>query len=358
MMAALTVGILVLLGVSVAVFLQISAMAKSAADTRLEIAEKLNEKFSFIGKELREELSRGTLQLETKFVSLEGRVNERLEKIGTNVEAKLDKNIKEGFSHFQKVQETLAGAEKQLAALGSIGQSIQELNSVLNLPHLRGKLIGEGSLERLLADFLPAGYFERQFSIEGALVDFVVKFPELGVVLPIDSKFSLEQVSALFDGAADPDALKLARKRLAELAKANGRDIRNKYIKPRLGTTEYALMYLPSETLYFEIVRDTDLWNALAEMKVYPVSPNTLAISINAIGSAVKYHHMSLGVKDTIRKIQLTRDHLEDFKNRFDDIGEKLTKAQDSFGKANTHLGNYTSSIEKLVSSEEALQIK
>ncbi|MBI2606870.1 MAG: DNA recombination protein RmuC [Deltaproteobacteria bacterium] len=353
MTALLTVGILVSLGVSIAVFFQISGMARAATDTRLEIAEKLNEKFSFIGKELREELSRGTQTLETKFTSLEGRVNERLEKIGTNVEAKLDKNIKEGFSHFQKVQETLAGAEKQLAALGGIGQSIHELNSVLNLPHLRGKLIGEGSLERLLADFLPAGYFERQFAIEGALVDFVVKFPELGMVLPIDSKFSLEQVSALFDGAADPEALKLARRRLSELAKANGRDIRNKYIKPRLGTTEYALMYLPSETLYFEIVRDTDLWNALAEMKVYPVSPNTLAISINAIGSAVRYHQMSLGVKDTIRKIQLTRNHLEDFKNRFEDIGEKLIKAQDSFGKANTHLGNYTSSIEKLVSAEE-----
>lgn len=303
-----------------------NVITRATGDIRQEITEKLNDKFTFITREL----------------------NERLEAIGKEVQTKLDKNIQDGFAHFQKVQESLIGAEKQLANLNAVGQSIQELNNVLNLPHLRGKIIGEGNLERLLADFLPAGFFERQYSIDGALVDFVIKFPHINLVLPIDSKFSMEQVAPLFDHTNNPDELKAARKKLAEITKQNAKDIKNKYIKPKLGTTDYALMYLPSETLYFEVVRDTELWGALTDLKVFPVSPNTLAITINSIGKSLQYYEMAKGVQKTIMQIQTARDHLGDFKKRFDDIGEKLNRAQDSFQKANTHLTHYSSSVDKL----------
>lgn len=323
-------------------------LAKSTSDIRQEISERLNEKFTGVSKDLRDELAKNNLSVESKFTALEARVSE-----------KLDNNIKEGFTQFQKVQDLLVGAEKQLGQINHIGESIQELNSVLNLPHLRGKLIGEGSLERLLSDFLPAGFYESQYQIEGALVDFVIKFPHLSLVLPIDSKFNFEQVSALYENSTivNPDELVKARKRLAEIVKQNAKDIKNKYIKPRAGTTDYALMYLPSETLYFEIVRDSDLWNFMAEMKVFPVSPNTLAITVNSIGKAFQYYEMAKGVQKTIRNIQLTRDHLDDFKKRFEDVGEKLMKAQDSFNKAGSHLSNYSSSVERLISSDEALKI-
>ena len=200
---------------------------KNSAEIRHELAEKLNEKFSLLQKDLKEDqrlareeqrevLFKNTNILENKFVDLEKRVSERLEQIGKEVQVKLDKNLQDGFSHFQKIQETLIGAEKNLSIVGS---SIQDLNNVLNLPHLRGKLIGEGTLERLLADFLPSGYYELQYSIESNLVDAVVKFPHLNLVLPIDSKFSLEQVAPLFDKSANPEQLKIARKKLAEIVK-------------------------------------------------------------------------------------------------------------------------------------------
>lgn len=345
-----------------------TAIVKSTADLRQDLSDRLNDKFLNIGKdisaslktgrdELRDGLMKTTASLEVKFGTLEGKVGERLEAIGKEVQQKLDKNIQDGFAHFQKVQESLAGAEKQLTNLNAVGQSIQELNNVLNLPHLRGKIIGEGNLERLLADFLPAGYFEMQFQIEGALVDAVIKFPHLGLALPIDSKFSMEQVAALYDHSSSPDDMKAARKRLAEVVKQNARDIKNKYIKPKAGTTDYALMYLPSETLYFEIVRDTELWGLLAEYKVFPVSPNTLAITINSIGKSLQYYEMAKGVNKTIRQLQLANEHLTHFKGRFDEIGDKLVKAQDSFNKASTHLSHYSSSVERLEASEDDLLI-
>jgi DNA recombination protein RmuC len=251
----------------------------------------------------------------------------------------------------------LAGAEKQLAGLNAVGQSVQELGNVLNLPHLRGKIIGEGNLERLLADFLPSGYYEMQYQIETAYVDAVIKFAHLGIVLPIDSKFSMEQVAPLFERSADPDALSSARKTLAEVVRRNARDIKNKYIKPKLGTTDYALMYLPSETLYFEVIRDTSLWEAIVEQKVFPVSPNTLAITVHSISKSLQYYEMAKGVKKTINHIQLARDHLTKFKSRFDEIGDKLVKAQESFQKASTHLSNYSSSVDRLEPPEGMIEL-
>lgn len=335
-----------------------TAVTKATADLRQDLTDRLNEKFLSVSRDLKDDLKTGrdelrdglqrtTLSLEAKFTTLETKVNDRLETIGREVQAKLDKNIQDGFAHFQKVSESLAGAEKQLTHLNAVGQSIQELNNVLNLPHLRGKIIGEGNLERLLADFLPAGYYEMQYQIEGSLVDAVIKFTHLNMVLPIDSKFSFEQVAALFDHSNNPDELKAARKRLSDIAKQNAKDIKNKYIKPKHGTTDYALMYLPSETLYFEIVRDTDLWSTLVEHKVFPVSPNTLAITVNSIGKSLQYYEMAKDVKKTIAQIQLARDHLGKFKTRFDDIGEKLVKAQESFQKATTHLTHYSSSVDR-----------
>jgi DNA recombination protein RmuC len=328
-----------------------SGIVRASAETRNEISEKMYERFTALGKDLREELTKTTATLEGKFTLLEGKVADKLENISKDVQMKLDKNIQDGFSHFQKVQEALVGAEKQLTNLNAVGESIQELNNVLNLPHLRGKIMGEGSLERLLADFLPAGFYESQYSIEGALVDFVIKFPHLNLVLPIDCKFNMEQVSALFEHTSAPDQLKLARKRLSEVARANARDIKNKYVKPKLGTTDYALMYLPSETLYFEVIRDNDLWRALAEQKVFPVSPNTLAITIHSIGKSLQYYEMGKSVQSTIQQLHVAKDHLSDFKKRFEDIGEKLFKAQDSFQKANTHLTNYSTAVERLPSN-------
>ena len=344
------------------------ALSKAAGEMRQDLSDRLNEKFLLINKEMKEDLKVGrdelrdglgrtTGILEQKFSALELKVSDRLEKIGNEVQAKLDKNIQDGFAHFQKVQESLAGAEKQLLNLNAVGQSIQELNNVLNLPHLRGKILGEGNLERLLADFLPAGYFEMQYQIEGAFVDAVIKYEHLNMVLPIDSKFSLEQVAALFDHSSDPEELKAARRKLSDVAKQNARDIKSKYIKPKLGTTDYAFMYLPSETLYFEIVRDTDLWSALVENKVFPVSPNTLAITINSIGKSLQYYEMAKGVKKTISQLQMARDHMAKFKTRFDEIGDKLVKAQDSFQKANTHLSHYSSSVDKLEASDGPIAI-
>src|SRR5438045_4151494 len=93
--------------------------------------------------------------------SIRDRVDAKLLAITDQVQQKLDQNIKDGFAQFEKVQQHLKAAEEQLREVGALGHSINDLNNMLKLPHLRGTF-GEASLERLLADFLPAHMLDRK----------------------------------------------------------------------------------------------------------------------------------------------------------------------------------------------------
>ncbi len=313
----------------------------------LETQERLDRVLAQNRQELQSGLMKTTLALENKFQSLEKQVGLRLETIGKNVETKLNENLKEGFKHFEKVQIHLQAAELKLASLNVVGQSISDLNNLLKLPHLRGGF-GEASLERLLADFLPNHAFELQYTVvpgSTERVDAIVRFSKH--ILPIDSKFPREQVLPLFE-SSDPLQLEAARKSLSEFVRNQAKTIASKYIRPEHGTSDMALLYLPSETLYFEVIRNGELFEAISKLKVFPVSPNTLAISLRAIAMAQEYYEMARGVEKTIEDIKKARKHFDHFGKKFEDIGKGLKKAQEAFETANTHLGHYGSSIFRL----------
>jgi len=346
-------------------------LLRSTLDLRQEMSEKLAKNFlesqerldrtlqATLGQnrsELQNGLAKTTQTLELKFQSLEQQVGLRLETIGKSVESKLNENLKEGFKHFEKVQQHLAAAELKLASLNQVGQSISDLNQLLKLPHLRGGF-GEATLERLLADFLPTGSFELQYSVDGSAerVDAVVKLARQ--VLPIDSKFPREQVLPLFS-SENPDDLASARKQLSEFIRTQTKSIAKKYIKPGHGTTDMALLFLPSETLYFEVIRDAELFEFMAKSKVFPVSPNTLSISLHAIAMGQEYYSMARGVEKTIEEVKKAQKHFEQFEKRFLEVGSGLKKAQEAFDTATTHLGRYENTVGRLVGESDAKSVQ
>ncbi len=333
-----------------------STEAREAVTTRIGAAfqdqqERLD-RLAFLGRqELQQGLTQATQGLEARFRSLEAQVGLRLETIGQSVETKLGENLKEGFRHFEKVQEHLRAAETRLGALETVGQGISDLNQLLKLPHLRGGF-GEAQLERLLADFLVAGTYELQYRIDPhstERVDAVVKLARQ--VLPIDSKFPREQVLPLFE-SNDPGALADARRALSDFVREQARQVARKYIRPELGTTDLALLFLPSETLYFEVLRDTKVFEELSRLKVYPVSPNTLAIGLRSVTLAQEYYDLARGVEGTIDDVRKARRHFEHFEKRFEELGKNLRRAQEAFDTAQTHLGRYGTQVHRLVGDE------
>ncbi|MBC7385839.1 MAG: DNA recombination protein RmuC [Cryobacterium sp.] len=326
--------------------------AEKMQKVQIEASERLERALAQNRTELAQGLVNTTEILNKRFQTLEAGVGERLTKIGENVEAKLNENLKEGFQHFEKVNQHLMQAELKLAELNQVGKSIQDLNSLLKMPHLRGSF-GEATLERLLADFLPPGSYEMQYAVvpnSPERVDAVVKLARQ--VLPIDSKFPREQVLPLFE-SNDPIVLESARKSLADFMRSEAKDIAKKYIRPEHGTTDLAMIFLPSETLYFEVIRNASLFEELSKLKVYPVSPNTLAMGLHSVSVAQEYYEMSRGVEKTIEDVKKARRHFDHFEKKFEDIGRGLKKAQEAYETANTHLGRYESSVYRLVGASE-----
>lgn len=358
-------------------------LEQTKGDLRQEVADRLNQGFEKIHlgveehlaagrreqstglaearKELTSSLTNTTAELkrefeglnqrtEQKLESIRGKVDEKLLAINDQVQSKLDQNLKEGFAQFEKVQQHLAKAEEQLRHVGTIGNSINDLNNLLKLPHLRGKF-GEATLERLLEDFLPAHMYERQYPLGDGRVDAVIKFPDR--LLPIDAKFPREQVLPLFE-VSDESRLEEARANLVRILREQAKRIGG-YINTAHGTMDVALMYLPSETLYLEAIRSTEAMEALSKLQVFPVSPNTLLMTIRTIALAYKWYEVAARFEETRADIARAQEALRHFQTQFDKLGDGLDKAQKAYETAARHLKTYRNRV-GAISGEDAVQ--
>ncbi len=290
---------------------------------------------------------------EQKLEAIRGQVDHKLMEISGQVQQKLTENMKEGFEQFEKVQQHLKAAEEQLRQVGTIGNSINDLNNLLKLPHLRGAF-GEASLERLLEDFLPAHMYELQYSLAGGRVDAVIKFPER--ILPIDAKFPREQVLPLFE-TSDERQLEEARTQLVRVLTAQAKSIAG-YIDPEHGTMDVALMYLPSETLYMEAIRNTDAMATLSNLKVFPVSPNTLLMTVKTIALAHKWYEVAARFEETRVEIAKAQRSLGFFQVQFESLGHSLEKAQKAYETAAKHLKTYTKRVSAISGEEVPEQLE
>jgi DNA recombination protein RmuC len=285
--------------------------------------------------------------------SIRDRVDAKLLAITDQVQLKLDQNIKEGFAQFEKVQQHLKAAEEQLREVGALGHSINDLNNMLKLPHLRGQF-GEASLERLLSDFLPAHMFEMQSSAGdgNGRADAVIQFPDRR--LPIDAKFPREQVLALFESNVEAE-IEEARHEFVRVMKTEARRIKA-YIQPEHGTTDIALMYLPSETLYMEAIRNRELADWLNLQHVFPVSPNTLLMTLQTIALVHKWYEVASRFEKSRLELAKAQKSFDHFQNQFETVGKNLNKAQEAFDTAQRHLKTYRGRVTAL-SGQEQLEL-
>jgi DNA recombination protein RmuC len=336
-------------------------LQQAQGDLNLATAERLSQGFQSLGTALQQHLAAGrqeqanSLKLEITALTTQTResiegiradVGDKLAAITNTVQVKLDQNIKDGFAQFEKVQSHLNEAQEQLKNLGVIGASINDLNNLLKMPQLRGRF-GEQGLERLLEDFLPRHMYDLQASPGGegsGRVDALIKFPDRK--LPIDAKFPREQVLALFE-TNDPQALDQARVEFERVMKEQAKRIAT-YIRPEAGTTDMALMYLPSETLYMEAVLNAELSDWLNKRRVYPVSPNTLIVTLQSIQMVFKMYEYAKGHERATEELKKAQNAFGHFENQFEVVGKSLSKAQDAFEVAKGHLTKYRNRVTNL----------
>jgi DNA recombination protein RmuC len=128
------------------------------------------------------------------------------------------------------------------------------------------------------------------------------------------------------------------------------------YIQPENGTTDIALMYLPSETLYMEAVRNRDLADWLNQQHVFPVSPNTLLMTLQTIALVHKWYEVASRFEKSRRELGKAQKSFDHFQSQFENVGKNLNKAQEAFDTAARHLKTYRGRVSAL-SGQEQLEL-
>ncbi len=174
----------------------------------------------------------------------------------------------------------IGDVQKNVGEMSEIGRGMKELQEFLTSPKLRGN-IGEHVLNELLSQMLPKQSFHLQYSFKsGDKVDAAIK-TSAGIV-PIDSKFPMENFRRMISAKSDSEK-KSSEKQFENDVKKHINDISRKYILTEEGTIDYALMYVPSEAVYYEIVNNTKLFDYSGTKRVLPVSPTTFYAYMRAI---------------------------------------------------------------------------
>lgn len=251
----------------------------------------------------------------------------------------------------------IADVQKSIGEMSEIGRSMKDLEQFLKSPKLRGNL-GEQVLKGLLAEMLPKNSFNLQYAFKnGAIVDAAIK--TTGGIIPIDSKFPLENFRKMLKSENEIDK-KSAEKIFISDVKKHIDEIAKKYILPSEGTIDYALMYLPSESVYYEVVNNQDLFEYANAKRIMPVSPVTFYAYLRAVLMSFegqKIEEKALVIMKILRTTQKDYQLLDESLSL---LGKHLNNAYNQMSQVSknaTHLGQKLSSKEFL-SEQKQMKIE
>jgi DNA recombination protein RmuC len=294
---------------------------------------------AFVAWESRESRRRAEAQLNSQRADMTQRIeglDQRLTQSINAVQQSVTTSLASSSQTLQQVTERLAGIDTAAKRImEEVGPAISSLQDVLKAPALRGGF-GEFLLEQLLADILPAERYSLQYAFRsGERVDAVIRLPE-GLV-PVDSKFPLSGFQRVLSASS-------AQERERE-SRGFARDVKGhidkvaKYILPDERTLSFAIMYIPSESVYYEVmVRDEPSGDrgGLAEYarqrNVFPVSPNTFYALLQAVAKGLR----GLQVEERAREIlhirgdfQTLGQHIGHAKSKYDEIDRRVARFGD-----------------------------
>lgn len=279
----------------------------------------------------------------------------QLDKMRQTVDEKLSATLEQRFNQsFKIVNDRLEEINRTFGELQNLQTGVNDLNRIFKNVKTRGTW-GEVSLESLLSQILAPEQYAKQVRIKRGsedMVDFVIRMPgktDEEVWLPVDAKFPVEDYARLVEASekGDPDGVESASKALAQRVKAEAMSIRDKYIAPPK-TTDFAIMYLPTESLYAEVLRREGLVEDIQnKFRIVVCGPTTIAALLNSLqmgfkSVAIEKRSTEIGkllqgfmtdfamftklLQQTGDKIDGVRKTLENAEKRTMIIGKKLNK--------------------------------
>ena len=339
------------------ILLNQQSFAQSQNDRAVQLEQRLHS-FSSGNAQSLENIRRS---VDEKLESIRRENLRQLDEMRQTVDEKLQKTLEEKMNKsFSLVNERLEQVYKGLGEMQTLAVGVGDLKKVLSNVKTRG-ILGEIQLGAILSEILSKEQYEENIATKKGsknVVEFAIKLPSDGdstVYLPIDSKFPGDTYSALRDAveSGDKQSIELAQKALVQRIKSEAKDIHDKYIDPP-NTTEFAIMFLPFEGLYSEVVNMGLVEVLQREYKVNIAGPSTMAALLNSLQMGFK----TLAVQKRSAEVWKI---LGGVKTEFDKFNDVLVMTQQRLDQANKELdklvGVRTRQIQRQLKDVESVSL-
>lgn len=301
--------------------------------------------------DIRQELNKSHLETrdatDRRLQAIQESNEKRLEEMRQTVEEKLEKTLQTRLqASFETVSKQLESVNRGLGEMQTVARDVGSLNKVLSGTKTRG-IMGELQLGQIIEDILTPSQYEREFAtVSGSSerVEYAVKLPGQTegdyIYLPIDSKFPLADYYRLEDAyeSGDKDQIDLHRKNLLAAIKRFAKDIQSKYLNPP-ETTNFGVLFLPTEGLYSEVVRNPIFFDDLRRQEnIVIAGPTTLSALLNSLSVGFKTLNIQRSADD-ISKV------LGNVKLEFGKFSDLLLKAQKQLNQASSNIDKDRKSV-------------
>ncbi len=286
-------------------------------------------------------------------LKISSQVNDRLNQMNQSLQEAnkiIGANLGSATSAFGNVKEQLGKLEQTNQQIIAISRDISSLQELLRAPKFRG-LIGETFLENLLSQVLPKGHYEVQYRFKSNdVVDAVIKLGER--LVPVDAKFSLENFQKMQE-SGDEQIKESFRKKFIQDIKNRISEIGAKYILPQENTYDFALMYIPAENVYYEVIIKEDIFSYSMSKKVIPVSPNTFYAYLQVICLGLRGLKVEENAKMILKSLSSLSVDADKFKEDFNILGSHLVNANTKYTDAQKRFDKI---LERLVNIHDSKQ--
>lgn len=300
--------------------------------------------------------------LDRRLNALEHANQAKLEEMRATVDEKLNQTLERRLGEsFQRVSERLEQVQRGLGEMQTLAAGVGDLKRVLTNVKTRGTL-GEIRLEALLDEILDPGHYEKNLAVRpqsGDRVDFAVRLPghdeQNPVWLPLDAKFPLEDYEALLAAEENGNAQKAgeAAKRLEVRIRDEARSIAEKYVDPP-HTTDFAILFLPVEGLFAEVLRRPGLWEQIRrEHRVVVTGPTTVTALLNSLQLGFRTLAIERRSSEVWKLLGTVKTEFARFGEVLDRTKKRLAQATDSLDRAQVR----TRAIERQLRDVEALPV-
>lgn len=323
----------------------------------------LNARLNELKKGSAVELLKSDVTELTRSISeLQQSVGERLERSGQLTQRSVEKQLGESTKLVAEVSARLAKLDETNKRVVDVATELKTLQNVLQNPKQRG-VFGEYYLQTVLENILAPGQFSLQYKFsDGEVVDAVI-FLEKGQVLPIDSKFSLENYNRMVEASTKAERDRLLAKVKADL---KGRiDETSKYIRPSEQTMDFAFMFIPSEALYYNLLvgdvgsggsaRDL-IEYAFRDKRVIIVSPTSFMAYLQTVLQGLRSLQIEEQAKDIQQRVGMLGKHIGKFEDYMQKLGASLGTTVNHYNTAHNELAKIDKDIVKIAEKEPSVQ--